>query len=125
MLKTIDGSLVDIKGDISRVCYRCHSTIYNEWKDGAHGKGQPKCTAGGCHDPHTPGYIYAGSLLPFVGTGFQFQILPEKHEFTPLAAPARNQAAPVETPVWFLPLVALGVVVAGGLVGKLILGRSE
>jgi hypothetical protein len=125
MLKTIDGSLVDITGDVSLVCFRCHSAKYSEWKAGVHGRGEPKCTAAGCHDPHTPGWIYAGPLMPFVGTGFQFRVLPARQAFTPLMNPAPRGIPPVETPLWFAVLVTLGVVTAGGLVGKLILGRSK
>jgi hypothetical protein len=125
MLKSIDGSLVDIKGDVSLVCFRCHSTKYAEWKAGTHGRGSPKCTSSGCHDPHTPGYIYAGPLMPFVGTGFQFRVLPDRKPFMPLMAPAPPGIPPVETPWWFPIVVTLGVVVAGGLVGTLIVGRSK
>jgi hypothetical protein len=125
MLKTIDGSLVEITGDVSLVCMKCHSAQYALWKAGAHGRGEAKCTAAGCHDPHTPGWIYAGPLLPFVGTGFQFRVLPTRQAFTPLMAPAPRGIPPVETPLWFAALVTLGVVVAGGLVGTLILGRSK
>ncbi len=123
MLKLVDGSLVDITGDVSRVCYRCHSAKYNEWKAGTHGRNQPKCTASGCHNPHSPGWIYAQPLLPFIGTGFQFQVAPQRHGFTPLALPAGNP--PVETPAWFLVVAAVGVVLAGGTAGRLIRGRSK
>lgn len=125
MLKLVDGSMVEISGDVSLVCYRCHSAKYNEWKAGIHGRGQPKCTAAGCHDPHTPGWIYAGPLLPFVGSGFQFRVLPEKAAFMPLSAPAPRGIPAVETPLWFAIAVVLGVVLAGGFAGKLILGRSK
>jgi hypothetical protein len=124
LLKTVDGSLVDIRGDVSLVCLKCHSARYAEWKAGVHGKHQPKCTSAGCHDPHTPGFIYAKPLLPFVGTGFQFRVRPVKEAFTPLAAPAPRAIPPVETPVWFAVLAVIGLVVAGGLVVALIQGRS-
>lgn len=122
-LKLIDGSLIDIKGDVSSVCYRCHSAKYNEWKAGTHGRHQPKCSASGCHDPHSPGWIYAPALLPFVGAGFQFQVLPERAVFQPLAAPPSDP--PVEIPVWFVALAAFAMVMAGSMIGKLILGRSK
>ncbi|MEI8083949.1 MAG: hypothetical protein WCI74_19095, partial [Actinomycetes bacterium] len=38
MLKTLDGSLVDITGDVSLVCARCHSGKYSEWQQGIHGR---------------------------------------------------------------------------------------
>ena len=41
MLKLADGSLIDIKGDVAQVCYRCHSAKYKEWKAGTHGKRKP------------------------------------------------------------------------------------
>jgi hypothetical protein len=125
MLKTIDGSLVDVRGDVSLVCFRCHSAKYEEFKAGIHGKRQPKCTAAGCHDPHTPGWIYASPLLPFVGSGFQFRVRPVRQAFMPLASPAPRGIPPVETPLWFAVVVIVGVVAAGGLAGALVLGRSK
>jgi hypothetical protein len=125
MLKTVDGSLVDIRGDVSLVCFRCHSAKYEEWKAGVHGKRQPKCTAAGCHDPHTPGWINAGPLLPFVGTGFQFRVRPARQAFMPLASPAPLVVPPTQTPTWFVVVVTLGVLLAGGLAGALIPGRSK
>jgi hypothetical protein len=122
-LKTAGGGLVDIKGDVTQVCYRCHSAKYREWKAGAHGRGQPKCTSAGCHDPHTPGWIYAGPLLPFVGSGFKFKVLSERAAFSPLAPPA--PAPPVQTPAWFAAAAVAGLLVAGGLAGRLLLERPK
>jgi hypothetical protein len=122
-LKLADGSLVDIKGDVAAVCYRCHSTKYKEWKAGTHGRHEGKCTAAGCHDPHTPGFIYAKPLMPFVGNGFQFQVLSQRKAFKPLMGPA--PAPPVRFPGWYLAVVVLGVVVAGGLTVMLVSGRSS
>ncbi len=122
-LKTADGSLVDIKGDVAKVCYRCHSTKYKEWKAGTHGKHLGKCTASGCHDPHTPGFIFAGPTMPFSGSGFQFKVLPEREPFMPLAAPAPDPA--VVIPMWFYAFTALGLVTAGGLAGSLLYGRLK
>ena len=59
-LKLVDGTLLDITGDISLLCYRCHEAKYKEFRPGTHGKHQESCVAAGCHDPHTPNYIYAG-----------------------------------------------------------------
>ena len=122
-LKTADGSLVDITGDISLVCYRCHSTKYKEWKAGTHGKHKPSCTAAGCHDPHTPGWIYASPLLPFTGSGFQFRILDQREPFAPFAPPA--PAPPVDIPWWFTGIAAVGLVVVGSLAGTLVVGRLK
>ena len=124
MLKSIDGSLVDIStGDIATVCERCHSTKYKEFKAGTHGKHKPSCVAGGCHDPHTPQFIYAAPLLPFQGTGFQFRVLPTRASFKPFPPPAPN---PAMTTPGYIPVVAfLGFMVAIGLVGMLVMGRSK
>ncbi len=122
-LKLADGTLIDIKGDVALVCYRCHSTKYKEWKAGTHGRHEGKCTASGCHNPHTPGFIYAQPLRPFVGNGFQFQVLSERASFGALMAPA--PPPPVRFPAWYVAVAGLGVVVAGGLtVGLVRSGRS-
>ena len=124
MLKTADGTLIDIKtGDIALVCYRCHEAKYKEFKAGTHGKHKASCVAAGCHDPHTPGFIYADSLLPFTGTGFQFKVLPQREAFPALAPPA--PVPPVQTPWWLTGITVLGVVVVGGLTGALVRGRSH
>jgi hypothetical protein len=124
MLKTADGTLIDIKtGDLSLVCYRCHSTKYKEFRAGTHGKHKPSCVAAGCHDPHTPQAIYAAPLMPFVGTGFQFTVLSQREPFSALAPPAPAPA--VATPSWFSALAVLGFVVVGGLAGTLVKGRSK
>lgn len=122
-LKTADGGLVGITGDVARVCYRCHSAKYREWRAGTHGKGNPACTSAGCHDPHTPGFIYAEPLLPFTGSGFQFKAVSGRQAFSPLAPPP--PAPPVETPWWLVASAAVGAVVAGGLAGTLVMGRSK
>lgn len=122
-LKLVDGSLISITGDISRVCYRCHSDKHREFRAGMHGKREPKCTAAGCHDPHTPGSMYAGSVAPFIGSGFRLNVLPEREPFSPLAAPAG--APPVETPAWLQVMTVLGVVAIGGISGSLAFGRAR
>ena len=121
-LKTM-GSSVDITGDVSLVCYRCHSAMYKEWKSHMHGAGMAKCTAAGCHDPHTPGVIFGNFLLPFAGNGFQAQVLPENQPFTALAKPPG--LPPVETPHWLIALASVGAVLAGGITSSLIRGRSK
>ncbi len=123
MLKAADGSLIPITGDVSKVCFRCHESKYKEWKAGTHGRNQPKCTAAGCHNPHSPQWIYAPPLMPYVGTGFQFKILPARAPFKPLVVPPTT-AAP-ETPVWYWILVVVGVLAAAGIALTLIFGRSE
>lgn len=119
-LKRIDGTLVGIEGDVSAVCYRCHSDKHGEWAAGIHGKGMPKCTSSGCHDPHTPGWIYSDPLPPFVGTGFQARAVSNRVPFTPLA-PA-PEAPATETPAWFLLAVGLGLTTAGATTAFLIRG---
>lgn len=123
MLKLADGSLIDINGDTALVCYRCHSTKYKEWKAGTHGKHKDKCTAAGCHDPHTPQYIYAGPTMPFIGTGWQFQVLSKRVPFMALMSPAPSP--PVTIPGWFVGLAVVGLVAAGGLGGTLLVGRFK
>lgn len=122
-LKTVGGAFVDIKGDISMVCYRCHSAKYKEWKAGVHGRNQAKCTAAGCHDAHTPGWIYAGPLLPFLGSGFQFKVLPERAAFAPLAPPPAP--APVETPTWLMIAALVIFVAIIVLASRLVPGRRN
>ncbi|PKQ16276.1 MAG: hypothetical protein CVT67_05700 [Actinobacteria bacterium HGW-Actinobacteria-7] len=123
-LKLIDGTLIDIKdGDISAVCYRCHSAKYQEWKDGTHGRHQPKCTAAGCHDPHTPSWIYVAPLRPFTGSGFQARAVSKRVAFSPLASPP--SPPPVETPWWLRFLDTIGVLTVVGIAGVLILGRQQ
>jgi hypothetical protein len=123
MLILPDGSLVDIKGDVSRVCQRCHFEKYSDWQAGIHGKREPKCTAAGCHDPHTPSWIYVAPLPPFQGTGFEVRAVAERQAFKPFAGPP--VAPPTETPTWLVVAALLGVVVAIGVVSYLILGRSK
>jgi hypothetical protein len=126
LLRTVDGGLVDIRGDVSLVCEKCHSAKYAEFRAGIHGKHELKCTSAGCHDPHTPGFIYAKPQLPFVGSGFQFRARPVRQNFMPLASPAPRRIPPVETPAWFAALAAIGMISAVGLAGALIVvGRSK
>jgi hypothetical protein len=117
-LKLADGTLLDVTGDIALFCYQCHSTKYKEFRAGTHGKHQPMCTSAGCHDPHTPGYIYAGPLRPFVGTGFQFKVLSQRVAFKPLMQPPL--APPTVNPTWFMYAFAVGLVLALALVVGLV-----
>jgi len=123
MLKLVDGSLVDIKGDVSKVCYQCHSAKYKDWQAGTHGKHEQKCTSAGCHDPHTPSWIYIPPLMPFTGSGFQVRAVSDREPFTPLASPPPN--APVETPSWLVLINTIGVLASLGIGGALILGRPK
>jgi hypothetical protein len=118
-----DGSLVDITGDVSRVCQTCHFEKYREWQDGVHGKDAPKCTASGCHDPHTPSWIYMQALPPFQGTGIEVRAVSVREPFKPLAGPPI--APPVSTPVWLGILAALGAAVSAGIIGYLTLGGRK
>lgn len=118
-----DGSFVDITGDVSRVCQTCHFEKYREWQDGVHGKDAPKCTASGCHDPHTPSWIYMPALPPFQGTGIEVRAVSEREPFTPLAAPPL--APPVFTPVWLGILAGLAAAVSVGIIGYLALGGRK
>jgi len=126
-LKTVDGSLVDITGDLSLVCERCHQEKYEDFRAGTHGKDLASCVAAGCHDPHTPQYIYAGPLRPFQGTGFQFKVLPQHVAFRPLAPPAPAPA--VNTPTWYafaaVAAYLLALLLAVGLVTTVVRGRQQ
>lgn len=122
-LKLADGTTIDITDDTAKVCYRCHSDKYAEWEAGEHGPDRDTCTAAGCHDPHTPRYIFASALFPFVGSGFQFEAVAERAPFMPLMPPP--PPAPVRTPAWFVALTLLGVAAAGGLITRLIQGRRR
>ena len=122
-LVAFDGSLIDITGDTSLVCYRCHSARYDEWRAGAHGRGEPSCSAAGCHDPHTPQWIAGDPLRPFVGTGFNVRVVSERERFTPLAGPP--VPAPVHTPSWLVLASGLAALVTAGVTGFLVRGRSS
>jgi hypothetical protein len=123
MLVLPDGSLVEITGDVSRVCQRCHFEKYSEWKAGIHGKGAPKCSAAGCHDPHTPSWIYMAALPPFLGTGVEVRAVADREPFMPLPGPPVY--TPVVTPVWLVVFAVIGAVFAGAMIGYLLVGRSK
>ena len=122
MLLAADGTRVYVTGETSRVCQRCHFEKYRQWQAGVHGKNQPKCTSAGCHDPHTPSWIYIAALPPFQGTGMEVRAVGiEREGFKPFASPP--VPPPVYTPMWLTITAAIGVLTAAGIVGFIILGR--
>lgn len=124
MLILPDGSLVPVNGDTSRVCQRCHFEKYQQFMAGVHGKHQPKCTSAGCHDAHTPSWIFIAALPPFQGTGLEVKAVgTEREPFKPLAGPP--VPPPVVTPLWFAIMASIGVVMCIGIVGSLFMGRSK
>jgi len=120
-LRVLGGGFVDAGGDVSRVCYTCHAGMYEEWAAGIHGRSQPTCTSAGCHDPHSPSWIYGDPLLPFVATGFQVRAVSDRELFTPLAA--YPVSAPVYTPPWLWFATAAAAAIAIGLVIYMLRGR--
>ncbi|MBW6467634.1 MAG: hypothetical protein K0B85_00510 [Coriobacteriia bacterium] len=121
-LRVVGAGFVEAgSDDVSLVCYQCHSAQYQEWQDGIHGREQSGCTAAGCHDPHTPAWIYGAPLPPFTGTGFEVRVVSNRVPFTPLAGPPAP--APVETPFWLAIASAVGVLLAVGLIGLMVRGR--
>ena len=122
-LKAPDGTLIDITGDVSRVCQKCHFEKYREWQAGIHGKRQPKCTSAGCHDPHTPSWIYIPALPPFLGTGIEVHAVANREPFKPLASPPVPPA--VLTPTWLVVVESIGALIALGILGLLTFRRSR
>lgn len=120
-LRVLGGGFVDAGGDVSRVCYTCHAGVYEEWAEGMHGRNQPTCTSAGCHDPHSPSWIYGAPLAPFVGTGFEVRVVSDREMFTPLAP--YPVSAPVHTPLWLWLATAVAGAVAIGLVIYMLRGR--
>jgi len=118
-----DGSLVDITGDTSRVCQRCHFEKYRDWQVGVHGRREPKCSSAGCHDPHTPSWIYVPALPPFQGTGIEVRAVSGRESFKPMASPP--VPPPVYTPMWLTVAASLGMLVVIGTLGYLIAGRPK
>ncbi|HEY5506969.1 MAG TPA: cytochrome c3 family protein, partial [Coriobacteriia bacterium] len=107
-LKIAGGKFVDITGDVSLVCYQCHEAKYKEFKQGTHGKHFASCVAAGCHDPHTPNYIYVSPLRPFIGTGFQIRAVgANRVPFKPLMSPPLPPAT--TNPTWFLVEIWVGL----------------
>jgi len=123
LLKLADGSLINIDGDVSQVCYRCHSEKYEAWKNGIHGK-LPGCTAEGCHNPHSPGWIGVTPILPFLGTTIEVDVMSEGKPFTALPKP--SDAPKVETPIWLEIFALVGAVSVVALIcAPLVLERLE
>lgn len=118
-----DGSTVDITGEVSRVCQRCHFEKYTDWQLGMHGRGEKKCSAAGCHDPHTPGWIYVAALRPFQGTGIEVKAVAPREPFTAMAPPPVEP--PVTTPTWLVVIAVVGFLYIFAVVGFLTLGRRK
>jgi hypothetical protein len=121
-----DGSLVDITDteNISRVCQRCHFEKYREFEVGIHGKHAEKCSAAGCHNPHTPSWIYVAALPPFQGTGIEVNAVgADREPFTPMASPPVQPE--VETPVPLRIATFFGGIFSLAVVGFLALGRRK
>jgi hypothetical protein len=119
-----DGTFVDVNGDTSRVCQRCHFEKYEQFKAGIHGKHMEKCTSAGCHDPHTPSWIYVAALPPFQGTGMEVKAVGISREpFRPFASPP--VPPPVYTPTWMVVVAVLGFLMVVSIVSYLVFGRSK
>lgn len=118
-----DGGLVDVTGEVSRVCQRCHAEKYRDWQTGVHGKRAEKCSSAGCHDPHTPSWIYVPALPPFQGTGIEVRATWPREPFTPMAGPPVEP--PVYTPIWLTVLAIAGVFYSLVIIGFLTLGRRK
>jgi len=129
LLHAVDGTLIDVKtGDIARLCQKCHFEKYDEFKAGIHGKHYASCVVAGCHDPHTPRYIYVSPLKPFLGVGFQIKpVGADRVPFKPLMSPPLPP--PTTNPTWFLIVVGVGLflvlAIVIGLVGPVVRGRLK
>ncbi len=62
VLNTITGSKIDFNKSY-KLCAQCHSTQFEDWKGGAHGKKiagwtppRASLTCVNCHNPHSPGF---------------------------------------------------------------------
>lgn len=122
-LLTADGTRVDVTGDVSRVCQRCHFQQYREWQVGVHGKNAEKCSAAGCHDPHTPSWIYVAALPPFQGTGMEVRAVSDREPFKPMAGPPVKP--PVYTPLWLSIATTIGAIIVISIIGFLVMGRPQ
>lgn len=119
-----DGNLVDITGEVSRVCQTCHFEQYRQWEVGIHGRGEAKCSAAGCHNPHSPSWIYVAALPPFQGTGIEVNAVgADREPFKPMAGYPVDP--PVYTPTWLVIVAALGGLFCVALLGFVTLGRRK
>jgi hypothetical protein len=111
LLHAVDGTLIDVKtGDIPLLCEKCHFEKYTEFRQGIHGKHFASCVVAGCHDPHSPGYIYIAALPPFLGTGFQVQpVGADRVPFKPLMSPPLPP--PTVNPTWYVVVTVIGLLV--------------
>jgi hypothetical protein len=129
LLHAVDGTPIDVKtGDIARLCQKCHFEKYNQFKEGTHGKHLPSCVAAGCHDPHTPEYIYVGPLTPFLGTGFQIKAVGrDRVPFRPIMPPPLQP--PTVTPLWYQIVAGIGLLlvlaIAVGLARPAVMERLK
>ncbi len=123
LLRLADGGFVNIDGDISKVCYRCHPERYDAWKKGMHGK-QPGCTAKGCHNPHSPAWIAISPLPPFLGTTYEVKVAGSgRKPFQALPIPPEDPNTPSLPATRIAALVAvLGAAVFIG--GSIYVARS-
>ena len=124
MLKTLDGSLVEITGDVSLVCARCHSGKYAEWQEG-----HPRSQHAQVHRVRLPRPPHARSSSTPVrcsrlwGAASSSRCCPRRRRSCRCRSAPRTPKP--YTPAWFAVAVMLGVVAAGGIVVKLTQGRSK
>ncbi|RJQ52061.1 MAG: hypothetical protein C4521_10975 [Actinobacteria bacterium] len=119
MLKVAEGKFVSVTGDVSLICYRCHSTKYRQWKAGTHGKG-PSCAASGCHDPHNPVWIGIRPVIPFLGNSIEVKAVGERESFTALPGPPGRPEIPD-----FLSMKILTVLGLIGIVSAFVLAERK
>lgn len=119
----VDGGLVGIDDDASKVCYRCHSDKYGDWEDGLHGK-QPGCMAKGCHNPHSPAWIAISPIPPFLGTTQEIKVVgSSKEPFLALPIPPK-EAEPESLPIAKILAFVLALGVAGSIGGSIYIANS-
>ncbi len=106
---------MDIDGEVSKVCFRCHPERYRAWEEGLHGK-QPGCTAKDCHNPHSPAWVAISPIPPFLGTTREVKVAGSGREpFLALPTPPKDPKLKTFPSVIILTLgTAIGVAVAIG-----------